>query len=91
MRIKIEINEKLSAELLKRAAKNGAKGFSHIIEEALESYFGAGDVPSILRKDALSLKGSLGLKDAEKLREETEKIRETWRSRNKVESLGLRV
>jgi hypothetical protein len=79
MRTTIEINEKLRAELLKRAAKNGAKGFSHLIEEALVSYFGTEDKASLSRKAALSLKGSMGQKDADHLRGETQKIRETWR------------
>ena len=79
MRTTIEIKEKLRAELLRRAAHKGAKGFSHIIEEALESYFGIEDKAADTRKRALSLKGSLGTKDAEKLRTETEKIRESWR------------
>lgn len=79
MRTTIEIKEKLRAELLKRAAHKGAKGFSHIIEEALESYFGTEDKASDARKKALSLKGSLGKLDSEKLRVETDKIRESWR------------
>ncbi len=79
MRTTIEIKEKLRAELLRRAAHKGAKGFSHIIEEALESYFGIEDKVANTRKKALSLKGSLGRQDAEKLRTETEKIRESWR------------
>lgn len=79
MRTTIEIKEKLRAELLRRAAHKGAKGFSHIIEEALESYFGIEDRVADTRKKALGLKGSLGRQDAEKLREETAKIRESWR------------
>jgi hypothetical protein len=79
MRTTIEIKDKLRAELLRRAARQGAKGFSHIIEEALESYFGIEDKASDARKKALSLRGSLGRQDSEKLRFETEKIRESWR------------
>ena len=79
MRTTIEIKDKLRAELLKRAADQGAKGFSHIIEEALESFFGIEDKAADTRKRALGLKGSLGRQDAEKLRAETGKIRESWR------------
>ncbi|HTC22472.1 MAG TPA: hypothetical protein VK859_16575, partial [bacterium] len=79
MRTTIEIKESLRTELLRRAASKGAKGFSHIIEEALESYFGIEDKAADTRKKALSLKGSLGRLDSEKLRTETGKIRESWR------------
>lgn len=79
MRTTIEIKDKLRAELLRRAARHGAKGFSHIIEEALESYFGIEDKGADIRKRALGLRGSLGRQDSEKLRMETQKIRESWR------------
>ncbi len=79
MRTTIEIKDKLRAELLKRAAHQGAKGFSHIIEEALESFFGIDDKTNDARKKALSLRGSLGKQDSEKLRVETGKIRDSWR------------
>jgi hypothetical protein len=79
MRTTIEIKDKLRAELLKRAAHQGETGFSHIIEEALETYFERDEMSDEKRKKVLRLKGSLGRKDAEQLRKETEKVRETWR------------
>ena len=79
MRTTIEIKDKLRAELLRRAAQEGAKGFSHIIEEALENYFDHGDKAMDLRKKALGLKGCLNHTEAEKLSAETNKIRESWR------------
>jgi Arc/MetJ family transcription regulator len=79
MRTTIEIKDKLRAELLKRTANEGAKGFSHIIEAALESYFDIEDRETDARKKALGLKGCLGRQDSERLRAETGKVRETWR------------
>ncbi len=79
MRTTIEIKDKLRAELLRRAAREGAKGFSHIIEEALESFFGIDDKAVEARKKALGLKGSLAKMESEKMRQETQKIRENWR------------
>jgi hypothetical protein len=79
MRTTIEIKDKLRAELLKRAAHQGDKGFSHIIEEALESYFGLEDQTAEARKRVLRLKGSFSQHDADQLRSSTEEIRRQWR------------
>ncbi len=79
MRTTIEIKDKLRAELLRRAAHDGAKGFSHIIEEALESYFGNEDKMAAAIKKAKELKGCLSAREAEQLSTETRKIRESWR------------
>ena len=79
MRTTIEIKDKLRAELLKRSARQGDKGFSHIIEEALESYFGLEDQRADSRKKVLSLKGSLNYQESEKLRLNAAETRSHWR------------
>ena len=78
MRIAIEIKDKLRAELLKRAAHQGDKGFSRIIEEALEFYFGLEDETAAARKKVLRLKGSLSQHEADQLRSSAEEIRRQW-------------
>lgn len=79
MRTTIEIKDKLRAELLKRAADQGDKGFSHIIEEALEFYFGLEDQTAEARKKVLRLKGSFNQQEADQLRSNIEEIRRQWR------------
>jgi hypothetical protein len=79
VRTTIEIKDKLRAELLKRAAHQGEKGFSHIIEEALETYYEREASLIKVREKALQLKGSLSRKDADFLRTQIKKCRKTWR------------
>jgi hypothetical protein len=79
VRTTIEIKNTFLAELLKRAAHQSKKGISHIIEEALETYFERKEVSIKTREKALRLKGCLGRKYAEQLRRESEKVRGNWR------------
>ena len=79
MRTTIEIPDKLRAKLLKVAAERGEKGFSHIMEEALDIYFAVNDGLRDKQRRAVALKGLVRSEDAAKLRESTKKTRESWR------------
>lgn len=79
MRTTIEIPDNLRAKLLKVAAERGEKGFSHIMEEALDIYFAANDGLREKQRRAVALKGLVQPNEAAKLRETTQKIRESWR------------
>lgn len=79
MRTTVEITENQRAELLRLAAQRGIKGFSSLIQEALESY-----IAQQARRDgaieaAIALKGSLTDTEAEGFIERVTAIRETWR------------
>jgi predicted transcriptional regulator len=79
MRTTIELNNEQRAELLRLAAKRRIKGFSVIIQEALDEYLlrQGGKEKSITV--ALALKGCLANKEAHEFEERVNLIRETWR------------
>ena len=79
MRTTIEITAEHRAKLVEIAARRGEKGFSHLIEEALDTYLKAQAKQDEQRRRALMLKGILGAREAERLREATRHIRESWR------------
>ena len=79
MRTTIEIGEEQRAQLLKLAARRGEKGFSKLVQEALELYLEAHSRADDKRRRALLLRGALGEKDAKRLREDTANIRGSWR------------
>jgi hypothetical protein len=79
MRTTIELTDEQRAELLKLAAQRGVKGFSLLVQEALDEYLWrqAGKEQAIA--NALSLRGSLTGKSAESFKERVESVRELWR------------
>jgi hypothetical protein len=79
MRTTIELKPEHRAKLLELAARRGEKGFSSVVSEALEAYFGAERERESLRKRALRLRGVLKKKEAEELRREVARIRNFWR------------
>jgi hypothetical protein len=79
MRTTIEIREEQRAQLLKLAARRGEKGFSNLVQEALELYLEAYSRADDKRRRALLLRGALGEKEAKRLRESTADIRGSWR------------
>jgi hypothetical protein len=79
MRTTIEIGEEQRAQLLTLAARRGEKGFSNLIREALALYLDAYARADDTRRRALLLRGALGEKDAQRLRQDTASIRGSWR------------
>ena len=79
VRTTIELKPEHRAKLLELAARRGEKGFSSVIEEALESYLEKGAARERTRNRALKLRGSLPAAEAERLRRETEVLRGFWR------------
>jgi len=61
------------------AAQEGRKGFSHLIQEAVDRFLDeeAGRQEEV--SEALALVGSFGPGEAEALRERVRRIREHWR------------
>lgn len=79
MRTTIEIKPEYRARLLELAARRGHKGFSQLIEEALDAYLRAQAANAESRKRTLRLQGALSAKDAKTLRSATTEIRGSWR------------
>jgi len=79
MRTTIEITDEHRARLLELAARRGAKGFSSIVADALESHLRHLAARDEARKHALRLKGTLSQKEADRLRTDARELRESWR------------
>ena len=79
MRTTVEIPDRLRAALLAISAKRGQRGFSKIIQEALEQY-----VESIASRDSdlanlLKLKGTWSDEDAQDARKAIQEVRRNWK------------
>jgi predicted transcriptional regulator len=79
MRTTIDLKDDLRARLLQIAARRGEKGFSKLIEEAVEAYLARSLADEQLRAKALALKGALGKKEADRLHAAVADARERWR------------
>lgn len=79
MRTTIELTEEQRASLLMLAAKRGLKGFSHIVQEALDEYLKQESRKLALIDSALELKGSFKGTSAEEFKQRTHKLRSHWR------------
>lgn len=79
MRTTVEIRDDLRARLLEIAARRGEKGFSKIVEEALESYLRRDGDGEGARARALATRGALTEDEADALEARAREIRERWR------------
>jgi hypothetical protein len=79
MRTTIEITDHHRARLLELAARRGAKGFSSLVQEALDDFLRKVDARSEETRVALAMRGYLTGDDADALAEATRRIREEWR------------
>lgn len=65
--------------LLSLASRRGEKGFSSVLEEAIDSYLRNENEREKRRTLLLSLGGVLSPNEAERLRRATSELRENWR------------
>ena len=79
MRTTIEIPDSQRARLLDLAARRGEKGFSRLVQEAVERMLAEDDSRKSRTKAALALKGSMGAKAADDLEASVARVRSTWR------------
>jgi len=79
MRTTVELTEEQRAELLKLAAKRRLKGFSQLVQEAVDSYLENQASRQDFIQAALDLKGVLKGKSSDEFEERTRAIRENWR------------
>lgn len=79
MRTTVELTEAQRAELLKLAAQRGMKGFSGLVQEAIDSFLAQQASRASLIDAALAMKGSLKNDSADEFEARTKSIRENWR------------
>jgi hypothetical protein len=79
MRTTVEISDEQRAKLLHEAARRGEKGFSSIVQEALDQYFAAEAEREARRARAQRLLGTLTDEEAERIKESIRDLRRTWR------------
>ncbi len=79
MRTTIDMKPEHRAKLLALAAQKGEKGFSRLVEEALELYLAAEEHSKEKRERASGLRGSISRAEADEIEDAIHKIRELWR------------
>ena len=79
MRTTIELSDENRARLLELAARRGEKGFSVIVEDALERYFAQEERRREAVDRALAALGSFSSEEADRLEEEVRTLRRSWR------------
>lgn len=79
MRTTVEIKPEHRSALLALAARRGQKGFSLVLEEAIDKYLRGEAERQQQKQKLLSLAGALSDRDAAELRETARSLRESWR------------
>jgi metal-responsive CopG/Arc/MetJ family transcriptional regulator len=78
MRTTIELSDDLISILRSLAVKKGYRGYSKLIEEAVDFYFKENERRERDRGNILKMKGSWNKKEAEKTKKRLEEIRRNW-------------
>ena len=78
MRTTIEISDKNRSILLSLAAQRGLRGYSRIIEEALEFYIEHRLKNAAEKTELLKMKGSWRAEETKKIRANLNELRENW-------------
>jgi predicted transcriptional regulator len=79
MRTTIELTDRQRAKLLELAAQRREKGFSGLVQEAVDRYLAEEESRSARIDAALALAGCLDTREADALEESVRRIRSTWR------------
>ncbi len=79
MRTTIELTDTQRAQLLELAARRGERGFSRIVQEAVDAYLRENARQGERIRAALAAVGSLGQQDAADLQDAFERSRGSWR------------
>ena len=79
MRTTVEITDEQRAKLLQEAAGRGEKGFSSIIQEAIDRYFESQSERAERLERARRAVGALAPEEAERLEKDVKSLRRTWR------------
>ena len=75
MRTTIEMSDEVRARLLEIAARRGMKGFSNLVQDALETYLADLDSQNERVRRAVLLKGAFREKDALNMRDVIHELR----------------
>ena len=79
MRTTIEISDKHRSILLSLAAQKGLRGYSSIIQEALDYYIAHQTEAAEAKKDILKMKGSWRAEETKKIKSKLNEMRENWK------------
>ena len=79
MRTTIEITDEQRSKLLEAAAKRGEKGFSSIVQEALDHYFEASADRRERVARGIKVLGALAEPAADRLAKDVRRLRRSWR------------
>ena len=79
MRTTVEITDTQRARLLDLAARRGEKGFSRLVQEAIDRLLADKDSSKARVEAALALEGSLTTQAADALAASVTRIRSNWR------------
>ena len=79
MRTTVEIPDYQRAKLMEIAARRGLKGFSVIVQEAVEQYLEQTAAKNERVQAALSVLGTMDTAEADEIEESVRKLRERWR------------
>lgn len=80
MRTTVEITDRQRAKLLQLAAERGVKGFSELVQDAIDAYLEANAARKELVKAAVDVLGSLSEAEARRLEARTTDVRKLWRT-----------
>jgi predicted transcriptional regulator len=79
MRTTVELSDAVRARLLELAARRGERGFSALVEEAVERYLEGEERRRSQAERAKSVIGSLSEGEADELEASVRSLRERWR------------
>ena len=79
MRTTIELDDEHRARLMELAARRRLKGYSLIVQEAVDQYLKRGVSPAPGLKEFRKLRGSVSREQAEHLRSVASRVRASWR------------
>jgi len=79
MRTTIELRDDQRARLLEIAARRGEKGFSRLVQEAVDRFLEAEALRDRATEDAVRALGSLQTEPADRMHEVARQLRDRWR------------
>lgn len=79
MRTTIEISDRHRSALLSLAAQRGLRGYSRIIEEALDFYIANQQKADEIKKGLREMKGSWTTGETEKIKLKLNTMRDNWK------------
>lgn len=79
MRTTIEISDRHRSILLSLAAQKGLRGYSGIIQEALDYYLTHQTRAAVAKRDIQQMRGSWKVEETKEIRSKLTELRENWK------------